>query len=236
MDGNLDAQASEILSENGLSLYVEWDPPFLYLATESASSGSEDRFIFVADDQAELTASPWAKSGQVAQWGAFLANEQSNNYNAWFDQSSGAEHDAGTYLEGVLNLETEFGEIPGQVYLALGTYQTDDGGTLVGQLPAGNGDENIDSSEFLEFSTMILFTDKENGIPGEFRLMQNYPNPFNPSTEIVYEVATPSQIRLTVFDVLGREVAVLVNLKQNTGLYSATLKHPDYQVEFIFIN
>lgn len=168
--------------------------------------------------------------------GCVLANEQSNNYNAWFDQSSGAEHDAGTYLEGVLNLETEFGEIPGQVYLALGTYQTDDGGTLVGQLPAGNGDENIDSSEFLEFSTMILFTDKENGIPGEFRLMQNYPNPFNPSTEIVYEVATPSQIRLTVFDVLGREVAVLVNLKQNTGLYSATLKHPDYQVEFIFIN
>lgn len=224
LDGNLDAQASEILSENGLSLYVEWDPPFLYLATESASSGSEDRFIFVADDQAELTASPWAKGGQVAQWGAFLANEQSNNYNAWFDQSSGAEHEAGTYLEGVLNLETEFGEIPGQVYLALGTYQTDDGGSLVGQLPAGNGDENIDSSEFLEFSTMILSTDKENGIPGEFRLMQNYPNPFNPSTEIVYEVATPSQIRLTVFDVLGREVAVLVNQKQNTGLYSATFE------------
>ena len=222
MDGNLDAGVTEIMSENGLSLYAEWEAPYLYLATESASNGSEDKFIFVAENQGELVASPWAKAGQVTEWGAFLANEQSNNYNSWFDQSSGAEHEADTFLEGVLNLEMEFGKIPGQIYLALGIYQTDDNGSLVGQLPAGNGNGNIDSNEFLEFSTMILSKDENNGIPGEFRLMQNYPNPFNPSTEIVYQIAESGQIRLTVFDVLGREVAVLVNTKQAAGLYSAT--------------
>jgi alpha-amylase len=61
----------------------------------------------------------------------------------------------------------------------------------------------------------------ETGMPRENRLEQNYPNPFNPSTEIRYEISGVSDVRLEVFDVLGRKVATLVNAKQSAGRYEA---------------
>jgi hypothetical protein len=63
-------------------------------------------------------------------------------------------------------------------------------------------------------------------IPHEFRLEQNYPNPFNPTTSIGYSVGVDSRgslvatmVRLAVYDMLGREVAVLVDEKKAPGNY-----------------
>jgi hypothetical protein len=53
--------------------------------------------------------------------------------------------------------------------------------------------------------------------PGVFALAQNYPNPFNPSTDISYTLKNSGQVRLSVYDILGREVAVLVNDIQAAG-------------------
>jgi hypothetical protein len=50
-------------------------------------------------------------------------------------------------------------------------------------------------------------------------LYQNYPNPFNPSTTIKYELPKPSVVRLNVYDMLGREVSVLVNERREAGVY-----------------
>jgi hypothetical protein len=61
-----------------------------------------------------------------------------------------------------------------------------------------------------------------SGIPTSFEISQNYPNPFNPSTKIVYSVAEGSNIRLSVFDILGREVDVLVNDFKVAGIYELT--------------
>ena len=58
-------------------------------------------------------------------------------------------------------------------------------------------------------------------VPGVFKLYQNYPNPFNPVTNIKYEVPLRSKVKLTIFDVNGREVAVLLNEVQGAGTYSA---------------
>jgi hypothetical protein len=58
--------------------------------------------------------------------------------------------------------------------------------------------------------------------PKAFKLEQNYPNPFNPSTEIRYQVSGASDVRLEVFDMLGRRVATLVNERQSAGSYLAT--------------
>jgi ELWxxDGT repeat protein len=55
--------------------------------------------------------------------------------------------------------------------------------------------------------------------PTRFELQQNYPNPFNPSTEIRYQVSGTSDVRLEVFDVLGRKVSTLVNERQAAGSY-----------------
>jgi hypothetical protein len=61
-----------------------------------------------------------------------------------------------------------------------------------------------------------------NLIPGEFGLTQNYPNPFNPSTKIKFSLPVSDEIKLAVYDILGQEVAVLVNGFRNAGTYEVT--------------
>jgi hypothetical protein len=61
--------------------------------------------------------------------------------------------------------------------------------------------------------------DELNGIPSEFNLAQNYPNPFNPVTSIKYQVPEASLVSIKVYDIIGREVAVLVNEVKNPGNY-----------------
>ncbi|MFH1942624.1 MAG: chitobiase/beta-hexosaminidase C-terminal domain-containing protein [bacterium] len=56
--------------------------------------------------------------------------------------------------------------------------------------------------------------------PAEFALHQNYPNPFNPETSIAYSVKEPGRVLLKVFDLLGREVATLVDEDQRAGHYN----------------
>jgi len=58
-----------------------------------------------------------------------------------------------------------------------------------------------------------------NVVPEKFELHQNYPNPFNPSTTIRFDVRTSGNVSLKVFDVLGREVAVLADEYLRAGSY-----------------
>ncbi len=59
---------------------------------------------------------------------------------------------------------------------------------------------------------------KQN-LPEKFELMQNYPNPFNPATTISYSLPKDEFVTLKIFDILGREVATLVNQNQKAGNY-----------------
>jgi hypothetical protein len=58
--------------------------------------------------------------------------------------------------------------------------------------------------------------------PATYQLYQNYPNPFNPATEIAYELGAAGRVTLTVYDVLGREVATLVDGHQDVGQKTVT--------------
>ncbi len=62
----------------------------------------------------------------------------------------------------------------------------------------------------------------EHTLPLHFQLEQNYPNPFNPSTRIEYSLETAVQVSLTIYNLLGLEVAVLVNGRQEAGNYSVS--------------
>jgi len=61
--------------------------------------------------------------------------------------------------------------------------------------------------------------DENNFVADDFSLEQNYPNPFNPSTSIQYRVSSLSNVSLKVYDVLGKEVATLVNEQKPAGTY-----------------
>ena len=56
-------------------------------------------------------------------------------------------------------------------------------------------------------------------LPGQFQLLQNYPNPFNPGTTIKYDLPKATHVSLTVYDLLGRELSVLVNERRDAGVY-----------------
>ena len=61
-----------------------------------------------------------------------------------------------------------------------------------------------------------------NGLPEVATLEQNYPNPFNPSTQINYSIPKATNVTLKVYDVLGREIATLVNERKQSGAYKVT--------------
>jgi hypothetical protein len=62
------------------------------------------------------------------------------------------------------------------------------------------------------------------GVPEEFVLAQNYPNPFNPETNIDFGLPHDSQVRLSVYNLLGQEVEVLVDAELEAGYYTASWK------------
>jgi len=80
-----------------------------------------------------------------------------------------------------------------------GNYKTETDGVT------GNGENEITTS-----------------LPTEFSLSQNYPNPFNPSTVINYELPSSNFVTLKIYDLVGKEVATLMNEKLDAGRYTAT--------------
>jgi hypothetical protein len=58
-----------------------------------------------------------------------------------------------------------------------------------------------------------------NEIVEEYRLSQNYPNPFNPSTTIEFDLAENTNAQLSIYDLTGKEIEILVNENLNRGSY-----------------
>ena len=89
------------------------------------------------------------------------------------------------------------------------------------RVSAGNSVGISDYSAMVGFTTgdYVSAVDPANEIPIQFGLSQNYPNPFNPKTSFEFRVSSPTMVTLRVFDLLGREVAILVNENKSPGTY-----------------
>jgi hypothetical protein len=61
--------------------------------------------------------------------------------------------------------------------------------------------------------------DNQNKIPAMYELSQNFPNPFNPSTSLQYVIGSRQFVTLKVYDILGNEIATLVNEEKQPGVY-----------------
>ena len=82
-------------------------------------------------------------------------------------------------------------------------------------------DNFVVSSNFNTPTTCIigtLSTEKEL-IPDEFALHQNYPNPFNPTTNISYDLPKNEHVSIVIYDVMGRNIRLLINEKKSAGYY-----------------
>ena len=86
---------------------------------------------------------------------------------------------------------------------------------------------NVAGNEFVTIP-VSLFTgppvsvDEEELVPIGFELMQNYPNPFNPSTLIKYSIPKNSFVKLSVYNLIGEEVSLLVNEEVGAGFHEIT--------------
>ena len=88
-----------------------------------------------------------------------------------------------------------------------------------------NNDQGYNNAALLGHTwignTDVVSTDvEETEMPVKYALEQNYPNPFNPATQIKYSILSAGNVSLKVYDVLGREVADLVNKHQDAGHYT----------------
>jgi Secretion system C-terminal sorting domain len=81
----------------------------------------------------------------------------------------------------------------------------------------------------------VVSVEVENSeIPETYALSQNYPNPFNPSTQINFSVPEPSMVKITVYDVVGREVEVLVSEVLEAGNYKTSWNASGYSSGIYF--
>jgi Secretion system C-terminal sorting domain len=89
--------------------------------------------------------------------------------------------------------------------------------------PSSNGASRIIAGFLSDYGTINTdVKDKQKIIPTIYKLSQNYPNPFNPSTTIEYSIPKTSFVSLKIYDILGTEVATLVNEEKPAGNYQVS--------------
>ncbi len=171
--------------------------------------------------------------GVPARGGVIFRTE--NGGGSWVPQAVAAEELNGKYLHGVSFTDANTGTVVGKMGTILRT--TDGGGSWVWQASGTTSD--LHGISFTDANTGTAVGD--NGtivrtysggavlpkqgekpmsqLPTKFSLIGNYPNPFNPSTTIRYELPKSSMVTLSVYDMLGRQVSVLVNGSMDAGVH-----------------
>ena len=118
----------------------------------------------------------------------------------------------------------------------------DNSGTLYGLLDNGSGENYLVTIDTSSGEASVVGTssivpgsmraiaiygttvnvEAETQLPTSYSLEQNYPNPFNPVTNVEFRIKNEGKVKLAVYDLLGREVAVLVNERKPVGRYEVT--------------
>ncbi|MEK7263746.1 MAG: T9SS type A sorting domain-containing protein [Bacteroidota bacterium] len=123
------------------------------------------------------------------------------------------------YFSAVTGLRGAY-ELPSGHFLvtnASGLHELDEGGSLIRTIVTAT---NLQYLSYINFSSVGV-RELRGIVPDKFSLEQNYPNPFNPVTAIGFSLLAVGDVTLKIYDVLGREVATLINNeKKDAGKYS----------------
>ena len=183
--------------------------------------------------------SMWVNNSIIAGWTSAALDTVSSggtvfNVNTWFTNSGGRTYTNNTdvALTDPFNL-TNPSFLPTSSSPALTGAATppndgffDPTATFVGAF--GTTDWTANWANFNPVNYVTSVEDNQiSVIPSNFNLSQNYPNPFNPSTKIMYSVVEPTQVKLTVTNILGQVVETLVNDFRSSGTYEVTFNASD---------
>ncbi|MGE5351275.1 MAG: DJ-1/PfpI family protein [Acidobacteriota bacterium] len=147
--------------------------------------------------------------GQGPAWGTFIINGQGNKWEGayyGFREYTDSSEWISTLIEGGLNEQGNYLFAVEKVLtnaLMPQKYQGEARGFIIEKMVAGINEE-------------------VNQVPAKMELFQNYPNPFNPTTTLSFAIGHQSLVTLKVYDILGREVATLVNEERPAGNYKIT--------------
>lgn len=96
------------------------------------------------------------------------------------------------------------------------------GFSFVVTIKVTDGEFEATTTTIFNVDQVIVGVEEPDQIPSEYKLSQNYPNPFNPSTKISFALPKESHVRLSVYNILGQEVGVLVNKSMGAGYHDVT--------------
>ncbi len=102
-----------------------------------------------------------------------------------------------------------------------GTCNMSDSAVIIGALNASVGTVRFAGAAYI-YEPVVLGVSEQERVPTAELLYQNYPNPFNPATEIRWQIPDTRWVRLSVYDILGREVARVVNEMRHAGMHSVS--------------
>jgi len=194
---------------------VKWQLSVPYNYYSGCPLGKEGVFITAGSGTALTAYKPTLTRKPAADFrssGRDIAALERINY---FDQSSYVPTSwQWTFEGGTPNTSTV--QNPQNIqYLTAGTYQV--------KLIATNsyGSDTIVKTKYVYAVPHIGIGNNETSV-NDFKLEQNFPNPFNPVTNIKYEIAKSGFVTLKVYDVIGREVAMLLNKNLKAGTYETT--------------
>lgn len=174
MDGEPDF-AGYLLSNPGMTIYAAVRGTKLYVATwspgNSFSGFGSDHHILISDSLlgSAINPAPWSKLGlvSVAANKPYLAGEYESNYAGWFNTTGPtalfkSPVNSGV-MEGVIDLVAEFGNLPESVYIAAVAYNSPDSGGINSQAPPGNGNNNLEPTEFFRVPVRSARDAAQNG-------------------------------------------------------------------------
>ncbi len=159
---------------------------------------------------------------------SFSSSVNANNVKlTWITASENNNHGFEIYRKSERNSWMKIGFVPGSGTVNTPkTYSYNDNGLSAGKYSYEL--KQIDFNGNFEFFVMTEIT--EIGVPKKFEVSQNYPNPFNPSTTINFSIPQNAYVTLKIYDVSGKEVAVLVNSQLPAGYHTVNLNAEAYHL------
>ncbi|MDP2303669.1 MAG: T9SS type A sorting domain-containing protein [Ignavibacteria bacterium] len=155
----------------------------------------------------------YLQTGKTITFGVELVDAITNNVLGRYDEVTFDENNMFNYDKQGYEVSLEGIGTNREVYLRLSTTSNDE--TSGYSLTQRYSDETILGKTHTK---KINYTGTEK--PTEYALFQNYPNPFNPMTTITYQIPKEGLVTLKIYDILGKEVATLINEEKQAGKYS----------------